>query len=174
MPARSDDGSTPKKHPTTVERASDRELVVTRWIAGPPHLVFEAWTKPELFQRWWVPKSLGLALLRCDLDVRVGGKYRLEFRFGDAETMAFFGTYLEVVPAARLVWTNEEQGDAGQVTTVTFTERDGGTLVTMRERFPTKEALEAARASGAYDGLAETFDQLSALLVGQATQPRRR
>lgn len=172
MPARSDDGSTPKKHSTTVERASDRELVVTRWIAGPPHLVFEAWTKPELFQRWWVPKSLGLALLRCDLDVRVGGKYRLEFRFGDAETMAFFGTYLEVVPAARLVWTNEEQGDVGQVTTVTFTERDGGTLVTMRELFPTKEALEAARASGAYDGLPETFDQLDELIASSNGRPR--
>lgn len=171
MPARSDDGSTPKKHHTTVERASDRELVVTRWIAGPPRLVFEAWTKPELLQRWWVPKSLGLVLLRCEVDARVGGKYRLLFRFGDAEPMAFFGTYLEVVPPSRLVWTNEEQGDAGQVTTVTFVERDGGTLVTMRELFPTKEALEAARASGAYDGLPETFDQLDELIADRKSRP---
>lgn len=167
MPARSDDGSVPKQHRTTVERASDRELVVKRWIAGPPRLVFEAWTRPELLQRWWVPKSLGLVLLGCEVDARVGGKYRLVFRFGDAESMAFFGTYLEVVPPSRLVWTNEEQGDAGQITTVTFDERDGGTLVTMRELFPTKEALEAARASGAYDGLPETFDQLAALVAGR-------
>lgn len=171
MPARSDEGSTPKKHPTTVERTSDRELVVTRWIAGPRHLVFEAWTKPELLQRWWVPKSLGLVLLSCDVDARVGGKYRLVFRFGDAESMAFFGTYLEVEPPSRLVWTNEEQGDAGQVTTVTFAERDGGTLVTMREMFPTKEALEAARASGAYDGLPETFDQLDELIAVSNGRP---
>lgn len=135
MHASSDDGPTPKRHRTMVARTSDRELVVTRWIDGPPRLVFEAWTRPELLQRWWVPKSMGLVLIHCEADVRVGGRYRLVFRFGDAEPMAFFGTYVEVVQPSRLAWTNDEQGDAGQTTTVTFDERDGGTLVTMRELY---------------------------------------
>ena len=114
----------------SLERKSERELVVTRTINAPPRIVFEAWTKAELFQRWWVPKSLGLTLLSCELDVRVGGTYRLVFRHPAApEGMAFHGRYLEVTPPSRLVWTNEEAGGTGQVTTVTFEERAGQTLV---------------------------------------------
>ena len=90
---------------TSVERASDREIVVTRTMNAPARLVFEAFTKPELFRQWWVPKSLGLTLLSCEMDARVGGKYRLVFRHGDS-TMAFYGTYAEVVPHSRLTWTN--------------------------------------------------------------------
>ncbi|HEY3497503.1 MAG TPA: SRPBCC domain-containing protein, partial [Polyangiaceae bacterium] len=109
---------------TTVERKSERELVVTRTFNGPARIVFEAWTNPELFGRWWVPKSLGLSLLSCEMDVRVGGKYRLVFAAAP-EPMAFFGTYVEVTPRSRLVWTNEEGGDGGAVTTVTFEEKGG-------------------------------------------------
>src|SRR5262245_28633385 len=117
-----------KQNRTTVERKSDRELVITRTIDGPARLVFDAWTKPELFQRWWVPKSLGLVLLSYEADVRVGGKYRLVFRHGESGSMAFFGTYTEVTPHSRLVWTNDE-GDAGQtISTVTFEEKAGKTL----------------------------------------------
>ena len=156
----------PMKNPTTVERKSERELVVTRTINGPARIVFEAWTKPELFKQWWVPKSAGLSLLSCEMDVRVGGKYRLVFSHPAApEAMAFYGKYLEVTPCSRLVWTNEESGDAGQVTTVTFEEKAGKTLVVLHELYPSKEALDAGMVSGAYDGMGETFDQLDELLV---------
>ena len=151
------------KNRTTVDRKSDRELVITRTIDGPARIVFEAWTKPELFKRWWVPKSMGMSLLSCEIDARVGGKYRLVFAHEGSE-FAFFGTYLEVTPHSRLVWTNDEGGDAGQVTTVTFEERDGKTLLVMHELYPSKEALDAA-GTGAADAMVETFEQLDELLV---------
>jgi uncharacterized protein YndB with AHSA1/START domain len=152
---------TPTKSRTTVERKSDRELVVTRTVDASPRVVFEAWTKAELFRRWWVPKSFGLNLLSCEMDVRVGGQYRLAFAHGDS-TMEFFGTYLEVTPHSRLVWTNEE-GDAGKtVTTVTFDEVGGKTLLVVHDLYPSKEALEAG--SGSTEAMPEAFDQLDELL----------
>ncbi|HEU4921186.1 MAG TPA: SRPBCC family protein, partial [Candidatus Limnocylindrales bacterium] len=150
----------PMKNRTTVERKSQRELVVTRTFNGPARLVFEAWTKPELFRRWWVPKSMGMSLRSCEMDVRVGGKYRLEF---EPDGVAFFGTYKEVTPHSRLVWTNEES-DEGSVTTVTFEERGGKTLLVMHELYPSKEALDAA-GTGAADVTVETFAQLDELLA---------
>src|SRR6185436_279912 len=152
-------GSDPVKNPTTVERKSDRELVVTRTFNAPARLVFEAWTKPELFKRWWLPKSMGMSLHSFEADVRTGGTYRLEFAPG----VAFFGKYLEVTPHSRLVWTNEES-DQGAVTTVTFEEKAGKTLLVMRELYPSKEALDAA-GTGAADAMVETFAQLDELLV---------
>ena len=145
----------------TLVRKSDRELVVTRTFNAPARLVFEAWTKPELFKRWWVPKSMGMSLLSCEMDVRVGGKYRLEFA---PDAMAFFGTYLEVTPHSRLVWTNEEGGEGGPVTTVTFEEKGGKTLLVMHELHASKEALDAA-GTGAADATVETFAQLDELLL---------
>ena len=151
---------------TTAERRSERELVVTRTFNAPARFVFEAWTKAELFQRWWVPKSFGLTLLSCELDVRVGGLYRLVFSHPAApEPMAFHGRYLEVKPHSRLVWTNEEAGDNGQVTTVTFEEKGGKTLLVMHDLYSSKEALDEAIASGSTSGTAETFDQLDDLLA---------
>ncbi len=152
----------PMKNRTTVERKSDREVVVTRTFNGPARIVFKAWTTAELFKQWWVPKSMGMILLSCEMDVRVGGKYRLVFAYGDSEA-AFFGTYTEVVPNSRLVWTNEES-DEGSVTTVTFEEKDGKTLLVMHELYPSKEALDAA-GTGAADAMVETFGQLDELLV---------
>jgi uncharacterized protein YndB with AHSA1/START domain len=146
----------------TVERTSEREVVVTRTFNGPARLVFEAWTKPELFRQWWVPKSMGMTLLSCEMDVRVGGKYRLVFTHGDSEA-AFFGTYKEVIPHSRLVWTNEES-DEGSVTTVTLEEKGGKTLLVMHELYPSKDALDAA-GTGAADAMVETFGQLDELLV---------
>jgi len=151
------------KNSTTVERKSEREVVVTRTINGPAHLLFEAWTKPELFKQWWVPKSMGMSLLSCEMDVRVGGGYRLVFDLGDSNSMAFFGRYLEVVPHSRIVWTNEESGEGGAVSTVTFAEKGGETRVVLHELYPSKEALDASL--GAYDGMSETFDQLDELVV---------
>jgi uncharacterized protein YndB with AHSA1/START domain len=153
----------PTKSRTTVARKSDREIVVTRTFNAPARLVFEAWTKSELFKRWWVPKSMGMKLLSCELDVRVGGGYRLEFAHGDSGSMAFFGRYLEVTPHSRLVWTNEESND-GAITTVTFEESDGKTLLVLHELYPSKEALDAA-GTGAADAMGETFGQLDELLA---------
>src|SRR4051794_1018222 len=162
MDATTQSEPTRMKSQTKVERKSERELVVTRTINGPARLVFEAWTKPELFRQWWVPKSLGMSLLSCEMDVRVGGRYRLEFAHGDSQ-LAFFGTYREVTPHSRLVWTNEES-DEGSVTTVTFAEQGGKTLLVMHDLYPSKEALDAA-GTGAADAMVETFDQLDELLL---------
>lgn len=154
------------KNPTTVERRSERELVVTRTFNGPARIVFDAWTKPELFARWWVPTSSGLSLISCELDVRVGGKYRLEFRHPQApEPFAFYGRYLEVTPHSRIVWTNEEAGEGGQITTVTFEERDGKTYLVMHDLYPSKEALDAAIASDSTGAPAEQFEQLDEILA---------
>ncbi|EJJ28366.1 SRPBCC family protein [Rhizobium sp. CF142] len=153
---------TPMKNPTTVERTSERELVVTRTFNGPAHIVFQAWTRPELFMRWWAPKSMGVPLLSCDMDVRVGGGYRVAFGHDASSAMEFFGKYLEVIPNARLVWTNEESDDAA-ITTVTFEEKDGKTLLVLHELYPSKEAFDAN--SGAEGGLPEQFEQLDELLV---------
>jgi uncharacterized protein YndB with AHSA1/START domain len=166
MDARRESEPTPMKNPTTTERKSDRELVVTRTFNAPARIVFEAWTRPELLERWWAPKSFGLTMISCEADVRVAGTYRLVFRH-DAfpEPMAFFGRYIEVTPHSRLVWTNEEGEGGGQVTTVTFEERGGRTLLVMHDLYPSKDALDAAIASGSTSGTAETFEQLDELLV---------
>ena len=166
MDARRESEPTPMNNRTMVERKSERELVVTRTFNGPARIVFEAWTKPELFKQWWVPKSLGLTLLSCDMDVRPGGKYKLVFKHGASEPMAFYGRYTEVTPHSRLVWTNEEGGEDGSVTTVTFEEQGGKTLVVLHDLYPSKEALDAAIASGSTSGdMNETFDQLDELIV---------
>lgn len=154
------------KNQTKVERRSDRELVVTRTVHGPARLVFEAWTTPELFQRWWVPKSIPITLLSCEQDVRVGGQYKLVFG-ANGTTMAFFGTYTEVTPYTRLAWTNEEGGQE-QITTVTFEEKAGSTLLTVHNLFASKEALDQEIASGGTSALPETLDQLDELLATQA------
>lgn len=161
MDARKESNAATKSNRTSVERTSDREVVISRTFDAPARLVFDAWTKPELMRKWWVPKSTGLVLLSCEQDVRTGGSYKLVFEHGDA-TMAFVGKYLEVVPALRLVWTNEES-ESGSVTTVTFEEKDGKTLLVMHELYRSKEAFEEGH--GMEDGLAEAFGQLDELLV---------
>ncbi len=151
------------KNDTMVERKSEREVVITRTFNAPAHLVFEAWTKPELMRRWWVPKSSGLTLLSCEMDVRTGGTYRFVFASAP-EPMAFFGRYLEVSPHSRLVWTNEESGDAGQISTMTLEDRGDTTRMVLHEIYPSREAYDAG--AGAYDGMPESFDQLDELLAG--------
>lgn len=160
----------PSKNRTTAERKSDRELVVTRVVNGPARLVFEAWARPELFQKWWAPKSFGMTILSYEADVRTGGAYRLVIKHpASGEPMAFHGRYVEVTPHARIVWTNEEAGEDGPVTTVTFEETGGATLVTVHELYPSKEALDEALASGSTSGWGEQFEQLEAL-VAEGTQ----
>ena len=151
------------KNETKIERTSEREIVVTRSFNAPARIVFEAWTKPELFKRWWAPKSMGMFLRSCEMDVRVGGGYRLEFGHDAANSAAFFGKYVEVNPHTRLAWSNDEGGDGGSVTTVTFEEKGGKTLLVMRELYPSKAALDAS--GGAADAMPEQFDQLDELLA---------
>ena len=153
---------------TSVER-TDRELIVARHFDAPARLVYEAWTKPDLFMRWWAPKSSGMRLLSCDMDVRTGGEYRLEFGQGNSSSMTFFGKYIEVTPNARLVWTNDE-GENGAVTTVTFEETGGRTLLTFRELYSSKEALDEA-FFGMEGGMPEQLDQLDELLGSLAARP---
>lgn len=153
------------KDSTTTERVSDRELLVTRTVDGPVHLVFRAWSEPALFQRWWTPKSFGMTIHSCEMDVRTGGGYRLVISHPSMpEPMAFFGRYIEVVPDARIVWTNEEGGEEGAVTTVTFEAHGDQTLVVWRDLYPSKEALDEAIVSGATSGFDEQFGQLEALV----------
>ena len=153
------------KNLTVADRISDRELVVTRRVNAPARLVYQAWTTPALMEQWWVPKSFGITLLSCEMDVRTGGSYRFVFAMpGSDQTMAFFGKYLEAVPNTRLVWTNEES-DEGAVSTVSFDERDGVTLVTVHEIYPSKEALDEAIASGSNGAWPEQFDALDVLLA---------
>jgi uncharacterized protein YndB with AHSA1/START domain len=152
---------------TTTERTSDRELVVTRSFNAPAHIIFKAWTTPELLKRWWAPKSFGISFISCEADVRPGGSYRFVFGHPSSEQpVAFFGHYIEVIPNARLVWTNEESED-GSVTTVTFEERSGETLVVVRDLYPSKKALDEAIASGSTGGFSEQFEALDELLVTQ-------
>ena len=158
MDARRESEPAPMKNRTTVERKSDRELVVTRIFNAPARIVFEAWTRPELFKQWWLPKSMGMTLRSCEMDVRVGGKYRLGF--GDG--MDFFGRYIEVTPHSRLAWTNDEGGDGGAVTTATFVEKAGKTLLVMHDLYPSKEALDG---SGATAAMPESLEQLNELVV---------
>jgi uncharacterized protein YndB with AHSA1/START domain len=156
----------PTQNRTILERKSDREFVVTRTFDAPARIVFEAWTKPELFKRWWAPKSIGMSLLSCEMDVRTGGKYRLEFGQDPSKARAFFGRYIEVTPHSRLVWTNDES-EGGAVTTVTLEEAGGKTLLTFHELYPSAEALEES-VIGIEAGMSEQFEQLDELLASLA------
>ena len=172
MAARSESEPVPSKNRATVDRTSERELVVTRTVNGPARLVFEAWTKPELFKQWWVPKSCGLTLVSFDADVRAGGKYRLVFGVGGS-TMEFFGKYLEVTPHSRLVWTNDEGDEAGPVSTVSFEEKAGRTLLVVHDLYPSKDALDAAIASGSTSGMPEQLDQLDEFVASRGASGAR-
>lgn len=161
------EGSSAAANQTTVERTSDRELVVKRTFDAPANVVFDAWSKPAVFTSWWVPQSVALSLLSCDMDIRTGGTYRLVFSHPAAEQpMAFFGTYTEVTPNTRLVWTNEES-DQGAVTTVTLEESGGKTQLTLHERYPSEEARDEAFASSA-EALPEQFLQLDEVLASRS------
>jgi uncharacterized protein YndB with AHSA1/START domain len=154
------------KSRTTAERKSERELVVARTVNAPAHIVFEAWIKPDLLRRWWAPKSFGISFISCEADVRAGGTYRFVFGHPASEQpLEFFGRYIEVTPHSRLVWTNDEGGEGGSVTTVTFAERGAETLVVMHDLYPSKESLDGAIASGSTNGFSEAFEQLDELLV---------
>jgi uncharacterized protein YndB with AHSA1/START domain len=158
---------------TSLARTSDREIVIARTFNGPARIVFDAWTRPELVSRWWAPRELGVAMVSCEADVRVGGRYRYVLRPGQGDEVAFSGTYTEITPHSRLVYTTvlelkgveavDESGAA--IVTVTFDERDGKTHLVSRERYPSKEVLDGVLASGMERGLRATMDQLDDLVA---------
>jgi uncharacterized protein YndB with AHSA1/START domain len=159
--------TTEPTHPniTTTDRHTERELLVTRTFDGPAHLIFKAWTTPELLMRWWAPKSFGITFISCEADVRTGGTYRFVFGHPQSDQpMAFFGRYIDVQPPTRIVWTNEEGGEAGSVTTMTLEEKDGKTHLVLSDLYPSKDALDEALASGSVGAYPEQFDALDALL----------
>lgn len=150
-----------------VERKSDREFVVSLMINGPAQRVFEAWTKAELFKKWWVPKEAPMVLESCEIDARTGGKYRLVFKM-NSQSMDFFGRYLEVTAPSRMVWTNEESGEeAAAITTVTFEERNGATMLTVHDLYPSKDALDEAIGNGSTEGMPVQLGQLDEFIAHQ-------
>jgi uncharacterized protein YndB with AHSA1/START domain len=152
-------------NPTTVERKSERELVITRTFNAPARIVFEAWTQPELLQRWWTPKSFGITFVSCEMDARTGGSYRFVFSHPDFDQpMAFVGKYVEVTPCSRIVWTNEESAD-GALSTLTFEEKGGKTLLVLHELYPSKQALDDAIESGSSGAAPEQFALLDEILA---------
>jgi uncharacterized protein YndB with AHSA1/START domain len=161
------EGEPMNRHRTSMERTSDKEIVITRTFRAPAHIVFDAWTKPELVRRWWAPKSRGVTLVQCDADVRPGGAYRYVLARGKAERFAFFGKYLEIARPTRLVYTQsfEPIPDGEAVVTVSFEERDGSTMLVAHELYPSKEVLDGALTSGMEEGMRETFDQLDELVA---------
>lgn len=162
---------------TSLERISDRELVIARTFNGPARIVFDAWTRPEMVRRWWAPQSLGASIVSCDADVRVGGHYRYVLKPGKGEPIAFSGTYTEITPHTRLVYSSYFEPDGRPrssdadpvVVTVTFVEHDGTTRMTARELYPSREVLDGAIASGMERGVHVTMDQLEELVADATT-----
>jgi uncharacterized protein YndB with AHSA1/START domain len=160
------------KSRTSLERASDRELVIARTFNGPARIVFDAWTRPEHVSRWWAPQALGVSVVSCDAEVRVGGRYRYVLQPRKGGAIAFSGEYLEVTPHSRLVYTSffeptalgPMEGVPAVVVTVTFDEQDGRTHMVSRELYPSKEVLDGALASGMEPGVHATMDQLDELV----------
>ena len=156
---------------TTMERTSDRELVIRRTFDGRARFVFEALTKPEYLKRWWAPKSLGVSLFSCEIDLRVGGAYRYVFGHDPAKPMAFSGVFREIVPGARIVQTQifEPMASAGEViVTTTLEEHDGKTTLVLHQLVPSRQVLDGILASGMERGMRETFEQLETLLATMA------
>jgi uncharacterized protein YndB with AHSA1/START domain len=169
MPARSADKPAAvraAKNQTTMELRADRELVIERTFNGPQRVVFDAWTRPELVRRWWAPASHNVAVVSCEADVRVGGAWRYVLRRDTGDEFAFSGTYLEVTPHSRLVYTSwfEAIPGAEVVCTVTFEDRDGKTHLVSHELYPSAEAREGALSAGMEHGMRETMDQLDELV----------
>ena len=148
----------------SVSVKSDLEVELTREFNAPRRLVFEAHSKPEHMQRWWGPRDT--TMVSCEMDFRVGGKYRYVLRKANGKEYAFRGEFLEIVPPERLVQTFEFEGMPGEVSveTLMFEERDGRTTIRSTNRSSSIEARDAMLQSGMEKGAAETYDRLEELL----------
>lgn len=150
---------------TSMELVADREIVIALVFRAPARIVFDAWTRPELVRRWWAPRSHRVEVVDCQADVRAGGKYRYLLR-KDGRDLGFSGTYREVTPHARLVYTQVFEPVPGSevIVSVTFDERDGETHLLAHELHPSKEARAAALATGMEQGMRESMEQLDELV----------
>ena len=148
----------------TVTTPTDREVVLTRVFDAPRHLVWDAFTKPELLKRWFGPR--GWSLVVCDVDLKVGGGFRFVMRGPDGRDMGMRGVYREIVPPERSVHMesfDDYPGEA-QVTSV-FVEQGGKTTLTATVLSPSKEVRDAVLKSGMEHGAAESYDKLAELLA---------
>ena len=150
----------------TVTLPTDEQILITREFDAPRHLVFEAWTRPDLVKRWWHAKRGEMTV--AEIDLRVGGKWRYAMVTEDGLEVAFHGEYLEIVPSERIVSTETYEGvpegvseeDATTVNTATFTEAEGRTTVTILVQAPSKASRDAIVESGMEDGLQDALDLL--------------
>ena len=151
----------------TIETVSDREILIRREFRATAKSLYAAWTDPNLVAQWWAPKAFGVTMVLCEADVRVGGQYRYVIRTSEGGEIGFHGTYRELTPHARLVYTQvfEPMADAGEViVTITLEQMADKTLLISRELYPSKDALHAAVSSGMEAGMNSTFAQLDELL----------
>jgi uncharacterized protein YndB with AHSA1/START domain len=156
-------------HALKITTPSDREIAMTRVFDAPRTLVFEAYTKPELLQRW-LGVFGGWSLAVCEIDLRVGGAYRYEWHKAGGKSMGVSGVFLEVVPDERLV-SNEVFDDAWYEgdghSTVTFVESRGTTTMTLTMRYDSKTVRDAVLSSPMEHGVAASYDKLEELLVAK-------
>jgi uncharacterized protein YndB with AHSA1/START domain len=150
-----------------ISTPSDREIAMSREFDAPPNLVFEAWTKPELIRRWLGVRG-GWTFAVCEVDLRVGGKYRFVWRGPSGSEMGMGGVYREIVRPERLVATEKfddpwYEGEA--LDTTTFVERGGKTTATTTVRYASREVRDAVLKSPMEHGMAESLDQLARLLA---------
>jgi uncharacterized protein YndB with AHSA1/START domain len=147
----------------TVTLPKDTEILITREFDAPKHLVYRAYTTPELVKRWWSGDRGEVTSVEADL--RVGGRWRNAMRANDGFEVAFHGEYREIVPNERLVTTEIYEGipngeEAAALVTITFSEKDGRTMLTTLMQLPNQQVRDAIIQSGMEGGLQEAFDHL--------------
>lgn len=145
----------------------EREILIERDFMAPAEIVFRAWTDPDLVKLWWAPRDLGVSIVTCEAEIRVGGRYRYVLENAGGELIGFTGHYREITPPSRLVYTQYVEGmeKAGEaLVEVNFRSSGARTLVSSRETYPSAEVRHMAVTSGMEQGLRLTWEQLSALL----------
>jgi uncharacterized protein YndB with AHSA1/START domain len=148
------------KHRAVVTLPSDTQIVIERQFDAPKHLVYKAWTTPELIKRWWNAKRGTVTI--ADVDLRIGGTWRWVMMTDRGFEVAFRGEYREIVPDERLVFTEifEPMPDAGALTTLTLVERDGRTMLTILTEHTNKSNRDAHINSGMEAGMQDAMDLL--------------
>jgi uncharacterized protein YndB with AHSA1/START domain len=149
---------------------TDEQIQITRDFDAPRHLVYRAWTTPELVKRWWNAKRGEMTV--AEINLRVGGRWRYVMVTPDGFEVGFHGEYREIVPNERLVTTEIYEGlpegisedDAATLNTATFAEADGGTMLTILVQAQNKASRDAIIESGMEDGLQDALDLAEELL----------
>ena len=153
------------KFDLTITKVSDTELLITREFDAPRELVFKAMTDPAFVARWWGPRKYRTVV--DTMDVRPGGKWRMRNIGADGDEHAFRGEFREITRPERIVWTFEYEPLPGHISveTMTLTERDGRTLLTVRDQFASKEDLDGMVNSGMESGARESYERLDEVLA---------